>query len=92
MIALHFAVGFLLIATVLSACYLVLIRPQHRRLRELRQMTKRLIPGDHIVTAGGLVGIVVGDADLDTVVVKVAKDTEVHIRRNLINDVISGSA
>lgn len=91
MIALDFAVGFLLIATVLSACYLVLIRPQRRRLRELRQMTKRLIPGDHIVTAGGLVGTVVGDADPDTVVVKVAKDTEVHIRRNLINDVISGS-
>ena len=92
MIALDFAVGFLLIATVLSAFYLVLIRPQHRRLRELRHMTKRLIPGDRIVTAGGLVGTVVGDSGSDTVVVKVAKDIEVHIRRNLINDVISDSA
>jgi len=92
MIAQDFAVGFLLIAIVLSVCYLVLIRPQHRRLRELRQMTKRLTPGDCIVTAGGLVGTVVRDADPETVVVKVAKDIEVHIRRNLINDVISGGA
>jgi len=92
MVAMDFAVAFPLIATVLTACYLVLIRPQHRRLRDLRQMVERLSPGDRIVTAGGLVGTVVGNADPDTVVVEVAKDIEVHIRRTLINDVISGSA
>lgn len=86
---LDFAVGVLLITTVLFAFYLVLIRPQRRRLQELKQKTARLSRGDRIVTAGGLVGTVVGNADSNTVVVEVAKDIEVHIRRNLINDVTS---
>jgi len=85
---LDFAMGILLITSVLGACYFVLIRPQRRRLLELRKMTARLSPGDRIVTAGGLVGTVIGNADANTVVVKVAHDVEVYIRRNLINDVI----
>lgn len=92
MVALDFAMSVLLIATVLSACYLVLIRPQRRRLQELRRMTEELCPGDQIVTAGGLVGTVVGNADSRTVEVEIAKEIKVHIRRNLINDVISERA
>lgn len=92
MAASDFAAGILLIATVLSTFYLVLIRPQRRRLRELQHMTERLTPGDCIVTAGGLIGTVVRNADAKTVVVEVAKDVEVCVRRSLINDVISERA
>lgn len=85
---LDFAVGILLTSVVLCAFYLVLIRPQRRRLQELREMAARLSPGDQIVTAGGLVGTVVGNADVNTVLVEVAKDIRVRVRRNLINDII----
>jgi preprotein translocase subunit YajC len=89
---LDFAVGILLITTVLCACYLVLIRPQRRRLLELRKMTAQLCPGDRVVTAGGLIGTVMRNADPDTVVVQVARDVDVHIRRDLINDVVPASS
>jgi len=85
---LDFAVGILLTSTVLCVFYLMLIRPQRRRLRELREMAARLSPGDQIVTAGGLVGTVVGNADVNTVLVEVAKDIRVRVRRNLINDIV----
>lgn len=85
---LDFAVGILLTSAVLCAFYLVLIRPHRRRLQELREMATRLSPGDQIVTAGGLVGTVVGNADVNTVLVEVAKDIRVRVRRNLINDII----
>ena len=84
-----FATGLLLLATVLSICYLVLIRPQRTRLLKLQKLTSNLVPGDQIVTAGGILETVVRDVDPNTVAVKVAHNVEVSVRRNLINDVIS---
>ena len=86
---LDFATGLVLVATVLSICYLVLIRPQRTRLLKLQKMTSNLVPGDQIVTAGGILGTVVRDVDPDTIAVNVARNVEVSVRRNLINDVIS---
>ena len=86
---LDFATGLLLIATVLSICYLVLIRPQRTRFLKLQKLTSNLVPGDQIVTAGGILGTVVRNVDPNTVAVNVAHNVEVSVRRNLINDVIS---
>lgn len=86
---LDFATGLLLIATVLSICYLVLIRPQRTRFLKLQKLTSNLVPGDQIVTAGGILGTVVRNVDPNTVEVNVAHNVEVSVRRNLINDVIS---
>jgi len=86
---LDFATGLVLVATVLSICYLVLIRPQRTRLLKLQKMTSNLVPGDQIVTAGGILGTVVRDVDPDTIAVNVARNVEVSVRRSLINDVIS---
>lgn len=85
---LDFALGLLLASTVLGTGYLVLVRPQLRRLNTLQQMTERLAAGDTIVTAGGLVGTVVREGDSDTVFVEVAQGVEVSIRRNRIDDVM----
>ena len=86
---LDFATGLVLVATVLSICYLVLIRPQRTRLLKLQKMTSNLVPGDQIVTAGGILGTVVRDVDPDTIAVNVARNVEVSVRRSLINYVIS---
>lgn len=86
---LDLATGLVLGALVLSICYLVLIRPQRTRLLKLQKMTSNLVPGDQIVTAGGLLGTVVRDVDPDTIAVNVAHNVEVSVRRSLVNDVIS---
>ncbi len=88
MTMLDFALGLLLASTVLSAGYLILVRPQLRRLNTLQQMTDHLAVGDTVVTAGGLLGTVVGVVDPDTVFVEVAQGVEVSIRRNRIDDVM----
>jgi preprotein translocase subunit YajC len=88
MSTLDFATGLVLVAIVLSICYVILIRPQRTRLLKLQKLTSNLEPGDQIVTAGGIMGTVVRDVDPNTVVVNVAHNVEVSVRRNLINDVI----
>jgi preprotein translocase subunit YajC len=58
-----------LIGAMFVLFYLLLIRPQQKRLREQRDMLDALKKGDSVVTAGGLVGTVS----------KIVSDTEVEI-------------
>jgi preprotein translocase subunit YajC len=58
-----------LIAVMFVLFYLLLIRPQQKRLREQRDMLDALKKGDAVVTSGGLVGTVS----------KLISDTEVEI-------------
>jgi preprotein translocase subunit YajC len=58
-----------LIGVMFVLFYLLLIRPQQKRLKEQRQMLDTLQKGDAVVTSGGLVGTVS----------KIMSDTEVEI-------------
>ena len=58
-----------LIGLMFVLFYLLLIRPQQKRLKEQRAMLDTLKKGDEVITAGGLVGVVS----------KVLTDTEVEI-------------
>jgi preprotein translocase subunit YajC len=51
--------------------WLLLIRPQQKKQRELEQMLKNIEKGDDVVTAGGLHGRVVGVTD-DTLTLEIA--------------------
>ena len=51
--------------------YFLLIRPQQRRQREQEQLLKAIEKNDHVITAGGLHGKVVGIAD-DVLTVEIA--------------------
>ena len=58
-----------LIGIMFVLFYLLLIRPQQKRLKEQRQMLDTLQKGDSVVTSGGLVGTVS----------KIISDTEVEL-------------
>lgn len=58
-----------LIGVMFVLFYILLIRPQQRRLKEQREMLDALQTGDTVVTSGGLVGTVS----------KIMSDTEVEI-------------
>lgn len=49
---------FLLPLALLALCWMALIRPQQQRVRRQRTMLRAVQPGDEVVLAGGLVGIV----------------------------------
>jgi len=69
--------------------YLLLIRPQQKKMKQHRTMVSALRRGDRVVTAGGLVGTVskvVSDTELQ---VEIAEGVKVRVVRGTISEVLS---
>lgn len=66
-------VNFLPIVAVIAVFYFFLIRPQQKKDKEDRAMRENLDIGDEIVTAGGIIGLVVSIKD-DTIVIETGSD------------------
>jgi preprotein translocase subunit YajC len=67
--------------------YFILIRPQQKRQKQVREMQSNLKKDDKIVTIGGLHGIVHA-LDEDTVVIRSEDGTKLKFDRNAIRDVL----
>ena len=79
--------GYLIIIVVLFAVmWLFLVRPQRRRQVEQAQMQDTLEPGDEVLTAGGIHGIVEQVED-DIVHVEIAPRTVIRVDRRAIASV-----
>ena len=50
--------GLLPMVLIIGVFYLLLIRPQQKRQRELQQTISELKAGDRVVTTGGIIGII----------------------------------
>lgn len=64
--------------------YVLLIRPQQRKLRQHQAVVASLRAGDEIVTAGGIYGTIVSVGD-ETMVVEVAPGVELRILRAAVS-------
>lgn len=71
--AIDFLGTFLPFAIVIVVFYFLLIRPQQKKDKEDRAMRENLEIGDEIITAGGIVGLVVSIKE-DTVVIETGSD------------------
>ncbi|WP_246940766.1 preprotein translocase subunit YajC [Bacillus pinisoli] len=67
--------------------YFLLIRPQQKKQKAIRQMQADLKKGDKIVTIGGLHGIVDG-IDEGTIVIKVTDGSRLAFDRAAVRDVV----
>jgi preprotein translocase subunit YajC len=76
----------LLIALLLTfgLMWLLLIRPQQRRMRAHQQIVASLGPGDEVVTAGGIHGIVTS-VDDEEVRVEIAPGVVIRVLRGAIS-------
>jgi preprotein translocase subunit YajC len=75
--------NLLLLALMLVAFYFLLIRPQRKRVEAQRQMQSSIMPGDEILTSGGLVAHVVR-LDDDIVTVELSRGVEAKLNRRFI--------
>ena len=66
-------ISFAPIIVVIIVFYFMLIRPQQKKDKEERAMRENLEVGDEIVTAGGIIGLVVSVKE-DTVVIETGSD------------------
>ncbi|MFP4561357.1 MAG: preprotein translocase subunit YajC [Thiohalorhabdus sp.] len=67
--------------------YLLIIRPQSKRMKQHREMVQNLEKGDEVITGGGFYGRVVRVND-DTVTVELAEGVRVKSQRESIQTVL----
>jgi preprotein translocase subunit YajC len=75
---------------IIGIFYMLVFRPQQKKMKEHQNMVKNLAKGDEVVTAGGLIGKVTKvKAESNEVEVEVAKDVRVTVVQTTIADVRS---
>ena len=67
--------------------YFLLIRPQSKRNKELRDMLAKIAKGDEVVTTGGLAGKVVGLGET-FVTVEIADNVHAKVQKSSITGVL----
>jgi preprotein translocase subunit YajC len=67
--------------------YLLMIRPQQKQQKELRQKLSSMSKGDKVITSGGIHGIVANIKD-NIVVVRIAENVKIDVSRSHIADVL----
>lgn len=73
---------------IFAIFYFLLIRPQQRRMKEHQAMVKAVKKGDDVVTAGGVVGKVVGVEGEEYAIVQVASGVEIKVVKTTLSQVV----
>lgn len=83
-------VSFLPLILIFVVFYFLLIRPQQKRQKQLKDMVSALRRGDRVVTAGGIIGTIAkvpGEAaELE---IEIAPNVRVRILRSAISEVMA---
>lgn len=72
--------------------YLLVFRPNQKKIREYEAMVKALRRGDRVVTGGGIIGVITKIENDDVLVVEIAPDTKVRVMRETISHVVNKTA
>lgn len=78
----------IIIVAMFALLWLLLIRPQRKRLQEQRRLHEEIQVGDEILTAGGLYGQVRELEDDDDLIVEIAPGTEVRLARRAVAAIV----
>ena len=78
--------GILIVMFVIM--YLILIRPQRKKDKELKEQMSKLSVGDRVVTIGGLVGFIANIKDDQVTISTSAANTLVTFTKSAINSVV----
>ena len=81
--------AFLPLILIFGVFYILLIRPQQKRIKEHKAMVNALNRGDQVITAGGLVGKIERLLDDEKVEVQIAENVNVKIVKSTISQVLS---
>ncbi len=79
---------FILMALIFGIFYFVMIRPQSKKQKELRNKVNSLTKGEKVVTIGGIFGTV-SNVKEESITIKVDGSTEIEFRKSAIASVVS---
>ncbi|ASS92025.1 MAG: preprotein translocase subunit YajC [Bacillaceae bacterium] len=86
----NFVATVLPFVLMIAIFYFLLIRPQQKRQKQIRDMQANLKKGDKIVTIGGLHGTV-DSLDEDKIVIRTGDGSRLTFDRNAVREVVEQS-
>ena len=81
--------AFLPLILIFGVFYVLLIRPQQKKMKEHKTTLSAIRRGDKVVTGGGIVGTVTKVIDDLEITVEIADGVKVRVQRGLISTVLS---
>jgi len=80
--------GLLPLVFIFAIMYMLVIRPQKKRMQAHEAMVKAVKKGDTILTSGGIIGRITSASDETTLTVEIASGVEVKVARTMISGVL----
>jgi preprotein translocase subunit YajC len=80
-------VQFFPFVAIIAIMYMLLIRPQQKKVKQHQEMVKNLRKGDSVVTSGGTVGRVTKLIDDDQIEIEIAPNVKVRQMRSMVSEV-----
>ena len=78
---------FVVMAVFVAIFYFLMIRPQQKKQKEHQAMLSKIGEGDEVVTAGGIVGKVVGVGD-QFLTVEIADNVRIKVQRFQVTSLV----
>ena len=83
--------AFLPLILIFGVFYILLIRPQQKKVKAHREMLNNLRRGDKIITSGGIIGTVNKVADNRELQVQVSEYVEIKIAPGMVADLYTST-
>ena len=83
--------AFLPLILIFGVFYILLIRPQQKKVKLHREMLNNLRRGDKIITSGGIIGTVNKVSDNRELQVQVSENVEIKIAPGMVADLYTST-
>ena len=83
--------AFLPLILIFGVFYILLIRPQQKKVKLHREMLNNLRRGDKIITSGGIIGTINKVADNRELQVQVSENVEIKIAPGMVADLYTST-
>ena len=83
--------AFLPLILIFGVFYILLIRPQQKKVKQHREMLNNLRRGDKIITSGGIIATINKVADNRELQVQVSENVEIKIAPGMIADLYTST-
>jgi len=83
--------AFLPLILIFGVFYILLIRPQQKKVKQHREMLNNLRRGDKIITSGGIIGTINKVADNRELQVQVSENVEIKIAPGMVADLYTAT-
>ena len=78
--------AFLPLILIFGVFYILLIRPQQKKVKQHREMINNLRRGDKIITSGGLIGVITKVNDNKELQVEISGNVEIRLVPGMVSE------